>query len=338
MEREPTTGSRVTIYLVIIVTGMLDHETPVVNGLRHVVFGVDDPRVRATWRFLLAWPLLPLVGALVSLVMPVLGLSGMIPGGPLQGISFLVILLGWARFIDRRPLSDYGVSLSASWGLQLLVGFAVVVGVWSGWHVLASSLGWMRIDWSMAALQGVVGFKLVGALVSLAINTWVQDVVFFAIVLAGAAEGLRSRDVESRRAVIGGWLVGAIFFTAIHETPTLLDFLGTFVSGLVFGLLYVHTGELALTIGVHWGSSYAAGFVFPRRSMARQGTSLFQVTELGPLAKGMGIPLVLYPATYLLLVLWLRHAGGELSIETGLAEWTGRGAGLLGIDRGTVEG
>lgn len=294
------------------------------DRIRTLLFGREDPRLRATWRFVLAWPLLPLVGALVGAVMPVLGLSGMIPGGPLQGVVFLGLLALWARYIDRQPLSDYGVSVSATWGWHLLVGFVAVVGVWSGWHALASWLGWMRIDWSLAAPQGAVGLRLLGALVSLAINTWVQDVVFFAIVLVGAAQGLRCRGISPRRAVLGGWLVAALFFLAIHGTPTLLDTAGTFVSGLVFGLLYVHTGELALTIGVHWGSSYAAGFVFPRTAMARQGPSLFQVTELGPLAKGMEVPLVLYPAAYLLLVGWLRWSTGGVGIATGLAEWADR--------------
>lgn len=311
---------------------MSDQEQPLRSRPRYAVFGREDPRIRATWRVLLAWPLLPLVGTLVALLMPVLGLSGMIPGGPLQGMIFLGILVLWARFIDRRSLGDYGVSLSISWVLSLFVGFVAVVGIWSAWHGIAESVGWMRIEWSMAAPQGEVGLRLVGALVSLAINTWVQDAVFFGIVLVAAAEGLRSRDVEPKRAILGGWLVAAVFFTAIHGTPTLLDFLGTFVSGLVFGLLYVHTGELALTIGVHWGSSYAAGFIFPRGSMAQQGASIFQVTELGPLAKGMEVPLVLYPTTYLLLVLWLRLANDVISVDTTLAEWTARGKGTLGID------
>lgn len=67
----------------------------------------------------------------MALVMPVLGLSGMIPGGPIQGIVFLGMLVLWARVIDRRPLAEYGVSLSAAWAQRRLLGFAVVVGVWS---------------------------------------------------------------------------------------------------------------------------------------------------------------------------------------------------------------
>lgn len=187
------------------------------NRLGYVLFGIDDTRLRATWRFVLAWPLLPLVGALVALVMPLMGLSGMIPGGPLQGIIFLGILLLWARFIDRRPLSDYGVSGSRSWLLNLFVGFVAVVGVWIGWHALASSVGWMQIESAMTGSPGSLLFGLGGRLVSLAINTWVQDVAFFAIILASAAEGLHSRDIGPTEAVLGAWVVAVLFFTATRD-------------------------------------------------------------------------------------------------------------------------
>lgn len=300
--------------------------------IRTVVWGVDESRIRATWRFLLAWPLLPLVGLLVGLVMPVVGVSGRIPGGMFQGVIFLGMLVVWARVVDRRPLSDYGVTATRSWLVALVVGFGVVISVWSGWHLLAASQGWMQIEWAMTAPGGLVVAKLVGALVSVAINTWVQDVVFFAIVLKGAAEGFRSRGVAPTRAVLGGWLVGIAFFTAIHGQASVLDTVNSLVIAGVFGLLYLHTGDLALTIGVHWGSSYAAGFGFVTREMASQAPSVVRVSDALPWAKGMATPIYLYLATYVVLVGWLRLRRGEVSIETALAQWTERQQGLFGTD------
>jgi hypothetical protein len=121
----------------------------VTNRLRWVVIGENEPRLRATWRFLLAWPLLPLVRALVALVMPLLGLSGIIAGGPLQVVFLLVLLLTWARYVDRRPLSDYGVSALWSWVLNLVVGLVATGIVWSGWYALAASLGRVQVEISM---------------------------------------------------------------------------------------------------------------------------------------------------------------------------------------------
>jgi hypothetical protein len=294
--------------------------------------GETDTRLRATWRFLLAWPLLPVVGLVAVIAQSAVGLPGMIPGGPVQAATFLVLLLGWARFVDRRPLSDYGVSASWRWFATLGVGFLAVLSVWGGWHALASALGWMQVEWTPTAPGRSLAFVLVGRWVSLALNTWVQDVVFFAVVLASAAEGLRSRGLGERRAVLGGWVVAVAFFTAIHGTPTVLDAAGTVVGGAVFGLLYVHTGDLAMTIGAHWGASYAAGTVFVAASSAGQAPSVFAVTKSLP-AGVDGAAVLLYLASYVVLVGWLRVTRGEVTVDTGLVAWTPRDRGLLAVVR-----
>lgn len=283
---------------------------------------------------MLAYPLLPIVALALGLIMPALGLRGMIPGGPIQGVIFGIMLLGWAWAIDRRPLSDYGVSASWSWLLDLVVGFLVVLGVWSAWHALAASVGWTAIEVSMTAPQGALWFGLLGRFASLLINTWVQDTVFFAIVLATAAEGLRAREVAPARAVIGGWIVATVFFTVIHGLPGPFDVFAHLVGGAVFGALYVHTGNLALTIGVHWGSSYAAGTVFASAAMAQRGASVFRVTETLPGIRGLLISVPLYLVTYLVLVGWIRWHRGGVSVETELATWTERRGGLLGTEPG----
>lgn len=97
-------------------------------------------------------------------------------------------------------------------------------------------------------------YVLVGAMVSLAVNSLVQDLVFFAIVLKSAAEGFRSRGLDPRRAAIGGWLVGILFLTIIHGLEGPVDVWAHAVGGAVFGALYIHTGELSLTLGEQPGS------------------------------------------------------------------------------------
>lgn len=306
-------------------TGMVDHDPSLAGRLRWLVVGRGDGRLRATWRFVLAWPLLPAVGAVVAAVMPALGLSGLIPGGPLQGLVFLGLLVPWARYVDRRPLADYGVAASRRWVVDLAVGFLAVVGVWGGWHAFAAAAGWMHLETAVAGSPGSLLYGLGGRWVSLAVNTWVQDVAFFAIVLASAAEGLHSRDVSPAGAVLGGWAVAVLFFTAIHDTPTALDAVATAVGGAVFGLLYVHTGELALTIGVHWGASYAAGTLFASPALARDATVVFEVSRALPGEVGGAARLLLYAVTYLVLLGWLHLARGGVTVETGLAQWVGRG-------------
>jgi membrane protease YdiL (CAAX protease family) len=269
---------------------------------------------------------LPLVGLIAARLQPAVGLPGMIAGGPVQGVVFLAILVPWAALVDRRPLSDYGVTASRRWLADLAVALLAVWVVWTAWHLLAARLGWFDLAAGPAVTgDGVAG--VVGVLVSLGINTWVQDVVFFAIVLAVAAEGFHARGVGRRRAVLGGWSVGALFFTAIHGTPTAIDAASTALGGAVFGLLYVHTGDLAATIGVHSGSSVAAGTLFADPERAR---AVVHVTGSVPGVDAVAPALVLYPVTYLLLVGWLRLSRGSVGVDPSLATWTRRPAGRAG--------
>lgn len=89
--------------------------------LRSVVRGNHDPRLRATWRVLLAWPVLWLLtgGVLTGNLQAAVGA---IPSGPglaaglsqslLHAVFFAVVLVPWARYVDRQPLSAYGLSAS----------------------------------------------------------------------------------------------------------------------------------------------------------------------------------------------------------------------------------
>ena len=294
--------------------------------LRRAAIGTETTRLRATWRVLLAVPLLPLVGLLAARVQAAIGLRGMVAGGPVQGIIFLGLLVAWAALVDRRPISDYGVTASRRWVADLGVALLAGLAVWTAWHVLAASLGWFDLA-AGPALDGDEVAGVVGVFPSLAINTWVQDVVFFAIVLAVAAEGFHARGVGRHRAVLGGWLVGVLFFTAIHGTPTVIDAASTALGGAVFGLLYVHTGDLAATIGVHWASSFAAGPLFADPERAR---AVVHVTGTVPGVDPMAPALVLYPVTYLLVVGWLRVSRGHVGVDPSLATWTERTGGLLG--------
>jgi len=309
---------------------MLKDDGGLRSGLRWIGFGERDTRLRASWRILLAAPLLPLVALLAGQLQLVLGVPGMIPGGPVQGALFLVILLVWAAVVDRRPLTDYGVRATGRWLADLAAAFSAVLGVWVGWHLLAQALGWFTLN-AGPALHGEGVAPVVGVVVSLAINTWVQDVAFFGIVLAVAAQGFHARGLARGRAVVVGWLVGILFFTGIHGTPTIVDAASTALGGAVFGLLYVHTGELAATIGVHWGSSLAAGTVFAAPDSAR---AVVHVTGSVPNVDAMAPALFLYPVTYLLLVGWIRVSRGDVGVQASIAEWTRRDGGLLGTAGG----
>lgn len=159
---------------------------------------------------------------------------------------------------------------------------------------------------------------------ALVIHAGIQQLVFFRVILGNAAEGLFGRGVAPSRAVIGGSLVAIPFFVGMHDVPTGLRLLDLVVAGGVFGLLYVHTGELALGIGTHLGALYGGSVLFTSTVGAAGGPVVFQVTGSLPGVLGVvdeyGFPKMV--VAYLVLVGWLKWRRGELAIEAGIARWT----------------
>lgn len=292
--------------------------------LRSVVYGADDPRVRATWRVLLAMPLLwTLTGAVLT--GNVQSAIGWIPSGPsqLSGLAasllhagfLLVALVPWARYLDCQPLSDYGIAASRGWVRGFLVGlFAVVMGhaVWVGGSSLAGGTT-VRVAPSTPEGSLVHWFLLpVGAL---GLHAAVQQVVFFRVILGNAAEGLHARGITAGRAALVGIPVAAAAFIAMHGSATPLRVLDLAIVGVLFGLLFVHTGELAIGIGAHLGAFYSGTVVF---AVLEQTGSLAGV--LGTVDQYGFAKMVL---AYCLVVGWLVWRRGDLPLQAAIAQWDG---------------
>ena len=288
--------------------------------LGSVVFGEDDPRVRATWRVLLAMPILWLLtgGVLTGNLQEAIGFipSGGSPGSGLaasllHGGFLLLTLVPWARYLDWQPLSNYGVSVSRDWVGDALVGFAAVVigqSVWIGVSSLPAGKS-VQLSPSLPAESILVWLILpFGALV---LHAAVQQLVFFRVILTNAAEGLHSRGLNASQAAAAAVPVAVVFFIAMHGSVTPLRILDLAVAGGIFGLLYLHTGELSLGIGAHFGALYAGTIVF---AVVRVTGSLSGV--LGAIDQ-YGFPKMVI--AYLVVLAWLAWRRGEIPVQNTIA-------------------
>lgn len=287
-----------------------------VDRVRGVVFGADDPRVRATWRVLLAMPILwVLTGAVLTGNLQ--AAVDVIPSGPapgsglaasvLHGGFFLGALAFWARVLDRQPLSNYGVSVSTDWGRAFLGGFlAVVVGqlVWLG---VSSVSGGKSIHVAPSAPNEPLFGWLVLPFVSLVLHAAVQQVVFFRVILKTAAEGLHSRGVSAGPAALVAIPVATVLFIAMHGSTTPLRLLDLTIAGGVFGLLYVHSGELGLGIGAHFGAFYSGTVVFAVVEVTGSLSGAFGAIDAYGFPKMVG--------AYLVVLAWLVWKRGGIPIQ-----------------------
>jgi membrane protease YdiL (CAAX protease family) len=310
-----------------------DDRRPVRDRLGAIVWGREDPRVRATYRVLLAFPVLWILVGTVSvlvagLVLPPEPPKGLLMsvGGTLQATFVAGALVVWARYLDRRPLSDYGTVLERSWAVDAVVGFAAVLAGSAVWLGVGSAMGWATFEVAPGTPNGSLVLALLGVFVGVAVNVWVQETVFWGVALKDGAEGLANRGVDPSRAVLAAWLVGIVLYTAMHGPSEAGRVVNLLVVLGVYGLLYVHTGNLALSIGVHTGVNYAGqtilgdpAYAASQPTIAEASTTLGGV--LGTLSGG-AVPNVLL--AYLLLLGWIRWRQGEIGIVTALAEWTPR--------------
>jgi len=306
-------------------TGETEGAGGVAERIRAVVWGADDPRVRAIWRVVLAMPLLWVLtgGTLTGNVQSAVGVipdGGETGGGLAQSLLhtgfFLVALAVWARYLDRQRLSDYGITMSGGWVCDGLVGFAAVLigaGMWTG---LGSLLGGATVEVAPSIPRESVLLGLVVPAVALGLHAAIQQVVFFRVVPKAAAEGLHSRGVSAGRAAVGAVPVAVLLFVLNHGEMTALRALDLAVVGGIFGLLYLHTGELALGIGAHFGALYSDIVV----------GSILQVTGSPSGLSGVldQHGLLTMPVAYVVLVGWLLWRHGELPVRSDIARWSGK--------------
>src|SRR5215213_68627 len=113
-------------------------------------------------------------------------------------VVVLVLLIGgflWmaARWLDHRPIVDYGFHLSRAWWLDLGFGLALGVFLLAGIYALALAMGWLKVTSTLISPPGqpFIAAILADAVVVVGIAGW-EEVAFRCYVIKNLAEGLYS--------------------------------------------------------------------------------------------------------------------------------------------------
>lgn len=291
------------------------------DGLHRIVYGGTDTRVRATWRVLLAWPVLwILTGAVLAANVQVL--LETIPAGPERGggiaqsllhaLFFVLVLALWARYLDRNSLSAYGVTLTPKWFREFLLGFGAVLVGFLLWTTLKVGIGASTVEVATSVPEGSILWGLAVPAVALVLHAAIQQIVFFRVILKTAAEGLHTRGIGPALAALGAVPVAILFFILMHEISTPLRTLDLAVAGIVFSLFYLHSGSLGLGIGAHFGGFYGGILMSSVLQVSGSPTGI-----LGRIDQ-YGLPVMV--VAYLVVAGWIIRNRGELSIHQGIAD------------------
>ncbi|WP_259533418.1 type II CAAX endopeptidase family protein [Halalkaliarchaeum sp. AArc-CO] len=303
-------------------------------GIAHSIFSTilwndSQDRARAPWRIVL--PLVPvlLIAALVAtVIVDTVSIPALIFITQLTlALSAFVAFAVSTRYLDRgRSIWDYGVRTDRRWGLNLTAGFVIgilavvfpsVVGIATGWYGVST----LFATHSMALWAGL-GLIFLAYLCT---GFW-EELVFRGVLMSNAADGLRGW-FGRKNVIVVVLVLQAIIFGLVHVDQWMVQaphpaFVATWIlGGLMFGLLYLWSNDLALPIGVHAAINTAEAGLVSQTAPADGGIPVLVLVE--PISQSIlaghgGILMISRTLIALLLgVLWLRYVRkGDLVLWT----------------------
>lgn len=230
----------------------------------------QEKRIRALWRILGAVAVALLVPSLLNaVIVRPLDLSFALMNLVSNGIAALValgVVVGWARYVDRRELRAYGFSLTSIWWRTLALGGLVGLLGLGGALATDITLGWASISAIISPGTGELPFLLSISLFALTyvfVGFW-EEAIFRGIVMRNAIEGLNIASVSYRGALVGGWVLSSVLFGLLHfgQATSSLALVFWILAGLILGLAYLLTDKLAVPIGLHFALDFGANNVF----------------------------------------------------------------------------
>jgi membrane protease YdiL (CAAX protease family) len=249
--------------------------------LKRLFWNDRERRLRAIWRLLLQAGLLLvcvfILGAALALGARAVGVpvaAASAGPGSLSRAALGVLMLtavaasmaAAARLLDRRPFADFGFHLDRRWGADFAFGLALGVLLMGSIFLSGWAIGWLDVTGTLrpAAAGGSFGRSFAAAIISFVCVGIYEEMIARGYHLLNVAEGFE-RLLGPRAALALGGLFSSAVFGALHmgnPNASLLSTACIVGAGLLFGLAYVVTGELALPIGLHISWNVAQGNVF----------------------------------------------------------------------------
>lgn len=294
---------------------------------RGIVWTGETGRARAMWRIFVPTIAIILINSIVGI--PASRLIGSLPTLHLVVVAVtaaaaLIIVHLSGRFLDAgRSAVAYGFAVDRSWLRDLAVGFGIGLAGPSILFLVAIAAGWFEVVAVFHRGDLTVGIGIaVIVLASLFTGIW-EELLTRGVILVNTAEGLQTW-LSPRQGIAGGVAISAILFGIPHigqpgvaDDPILL--VTWILSGVVFGVLYVLSGNLGLVIGIHWSFNITYQSVFSRTDANPEEfsaiTRLDTATQSPLLEFGGLLDATAFMSVLILGVLWLLYSQETLSIN-----------------------
>lgn len=325
--------------------------------IRNIFVISAEKRLRMLWRIVLQTLLMVV---LVVLPLTALGLAVLFFAATARGIqpedfgsldpnallqsmplatalNSILILLGitlsiWvaARFIDRRPLADFGLKLDRAWWLDLIFGLFLGAFLMALIFLVELAVGWITVTGTFGSLHHSFGAAMLAQmLIFLSVGIY-EELVSRAYHLTNFAQGFANWFNPVAGLLIGYVLSSSLFGIAHAANPnaTLISTFNIILAGLFLGLGYLLTGRLAIPIGLHitWNFFQGNVFGFPVSGLESSvsfinieqgGPALLTGANFGPEAGLIGIAAILLGSV--LIALWALWREGSIKLHLPIA-------------------
>lgn len=303
-------------------------------------------RPRALWRILAQYLLFFVASAfftvpvlLVSIGAGALGGAGaQPPRGDLLLVSSVASLLAalvtlWAagRFLDRRPIGDFGLRLTRGWWLDLGFGLALGAALMTAIFLVELGMGWITVTGGFETGGSPFWIAILGPVTLFVCVGIYEELLFRGYQVKNISEGLGGL-IGARGAIVIAWILTSLLFSLLHipnPNSTLVSTTNIALAGLMLGAGYVLSGRLAIPIGLHitWNFFQASVYGFPVSGLDSARASFVSVEQSGPEAWtggpfGPEAGLLTVFATLLgiaLIWLWVRLRSGKAGLHLPLA-------------------
>ncbi|MCY4079379.1 MAG: CPBP family intramembrane metalloprotease [Caldilineaceae bacterium] len=317
------------------------------NYILQLFWNHNDTRLRALWRVILHFVLLFVGLQITSAILRPLfsGAESNSDSGPdpvanmvallLTGLTYVVVTIAAAKFLDRRRFSDYGLVWNTQWRRDLLFGLLLGGLLMGGIFAIELAMGWITIEGMFVTLMPFPFFvAFLIFLVQMTLVGTYEELVFRGYQMKNIAEGLNLGPLSTKTSLFLAWIVTSILFGLIHAAnpgATVGTTLKITLAGFFLALPFLLTGELALSIGVHIAWNFFQGnvFGFPVSGLTFFRTTIFNTVQGGPdlwTGGGFGpeaglLGFIGIIVGSLAMIWWVKRTRGTLDLSLSLAQY-----------------
>lgn len=249
------------------------------------LFVSPDGRIRAGWRLLMQLVLALLLYIPLSLIASQFG------GQNMQIIAFgmAVTLSVWIAGLafDKRPIKDFGLRVDAQWWRDCLTGFLMATLVMSLIVLFQWLMGWIEFTgfgWNRSSQRNFVAL-LGGYVLTMAVVGFYEELWSRGYQLRNLTEGFYNGENRNAAGIIA-IVISSLAFGFLHignPNVTLLGIVVIFLAGAMLALPYVVTGQLGLSVGLHFAWNVIQGALYGLPvSGIRFRQSVLQLEVTGP--------------------------------------------------------